>query len=122
MDGERQQPVEEGGDPDRAPTALEPVVEEDAGDLAALAGAGTVAEKPATAEANGILSILCGGRNDIERVVDRPRAGEITACASVSACASRRGLRSRGTYLDLSAADLDALATAYRRQSSVLNS
>src|ERR1700730_8881097 len=37
-------------DPERAAAALEPVVEDDAGDLAALAGAGAVAEEPAAPE------------------------------------------------------------------------
>ena len=44
-------------DPDGAAAALQPIVEDDAGDLAALAGAGAVAEKPAAAEADGVLGI-----------------------------------------------------------------
>src|SRR5215813_11105151 len=65
--------------PQGASAALEPVVEQDAGDLAALAGAGAVAEKPAAAEADGILSLIRGSGNNIERIVDAPRAGEISA-------------------------------------------
>ena len=60
------------GDPHRAAPALEPVVEQDAGDLAALAGA---IEERATAEA--ILGVVGRGRDDIERVIDRPRARKI---------------------------------------------
>ena len=55
----------------RAAAALQPVVEQDAGDLAALAGAGAVAQKPAAAEADGILGIVGRGRDDIEGLVDR---------------------------------------------------
>ena len=53
--------------------------------MAALAGAGAVAEKPAAAEADGILGVVRGSRDDIERVIDGPRAGEISAmrCARV---------------------------------------
>ncbi len=47
--------------PDRAAAALQPVVEQDAGDLAALTGAGAVAEKPAAAEADGVFSIVGRG-------------------------------------------------------------
>ena len=66
-------------DPDRAAAALQPVVEQDAGDLAALAGAGAVAEKPAAAEAHGILGVVGRGRDDVEGLVDRPRSGEMAA-------------------------------------------
>ena len=38
--------------------ALQPVVEQDAGDLAAFAGAGAVAEHPAAAEANGVFGVV----------------------------------------------------------------
>ena len=64
-------------DPDRAAAALEPIVEDDAGDLAALAGAGAVAEKPAAAEADGVLGVVGRGRDDIEGLVHRPGAGEM---------------------------------------------
>ena len=66
-------------DPDRAAAALEPIVEQDAGDLAALAGAGAVAEEPAAAEAHGVLGVVRRGRDDIEGLVDGPRSGEISA-------------------------------------------
>ena len=65
------------GDPDRAAAALQPVVEDDAGDLAALAGAGAVAQQPAAAEAHGVLGIVRRGRDDIEGLVDRPGSGEM---------------------------------------------
>ena len=64
-------------DPDRLAAALEPVVEHDAGDLAALAGAGAVAEKPATAEADGAVGVIGRGGDDIEGLVDGPGAGEM---------------------------------------------
>ena len=63
-------------DPDRAAAALQPVVEQDAGDLAALAGAGAVAEQPAAAEADGVLGVVGRGRDDVEGLVDDPRSGE----------------------------------------------
>ena len=66
-------------DPDRAAAALQPVVEQDAGDLAALAGAGAVAQKPAAAEAHGVLGVIGRGRDDIEGLVDRPGSGEMAA-------------------------------------------
>ena len=64
-------------DPDGAAAALEPVVEHDAGDLAALAGAGAVAQEPAAAEADGVLGIVGRGGDDIEGRIDRPGAGEM---------------------------------------------
>ena len=63
-------------DPDGAAAALEPVVEQDAGDLAALAGAGAVAQQPAAAEANGVLGVVGRGRDDVEGLVHGPGAGE----------------------------------------------
>ena len=45
------------GDPERAAAALEPVVENDGGDLAALAGAGAVAEEPAAPEAHRVRRV-----------------------------------------------------------------
>jgi hypothetical protein len=47
-------------DPDRAPAALQPIVEQHARDLAALARTGAVTEEPAPAEANSVLG--CRGR------------------------------------------------------------
>ena len=66
------------GDPDRAAAALEPVVEQDAGDLAALAGAGAIAEEPAAAETDRGLGVIRRGRDDVESLVDGPRTGEIS--------------------------------------------
>ena len=63
-------------DPDGAAPALEPVVEQDAGDLAALAGAGAVAEKPSASKADGVLCIVTRGGDEVEGFIDRPRAGE----------------------------------------------
>ena len=65
------------GDPQRRAPALEPVVEDDAGHLAALAAAGAVAQEPAAPEAHGALGIVGRGGDDIEGRVDRPRAGEM---------------------------------------------
>src|SRR6202011_6280171 len=64
--------------PDRAAAALEPVVEDDAGDLAALAGAGAVAEKPAAPEAQRVQRVRRRGRDEIVGLVDRVGAGEMT--------------------------------------------
>ena len=64
-------------DPNRAPATLQPVVENDPGDLTALAGASAVAEKPAAAEADGIFSVIGGGGEIVEGVVDDPRALEM---------------------------------------------
>ncbi len=59
--------------------ALQPVVEKDAGDLAALAGASTVAEHPATPEAHGVVGIVGRGGDNVEGLVDNPRSGEMAA-------------------------------------------
>ena len=64
-------------DPDGAAAALQPIVEDDAGDLAALAGAGAVAQHPAAPEAHGVLGVVGRGRDDIEGLVDDPRSGEM---------------------------------------------
>ena len=63
--------------PERTAPALEPVVEDDAGDLAALAAAGAVAQEPAAPEAHGIGGAVGCSGNDIEGCVDRPAAGEL---------------------------------------------
>ena len=65
------------GDPDRAAAALQPVVEDDAGDLPALAAAGPVAQKPSATEADGVLGIFGRGRDDVAGLVHRPGAGEM---------------------------------------------
>ena len=64
-------------DPNGAPATLQPVVENDPGDLTALAGASAVAEKPAAAKADGIFGRLRGGGEIVESVVDDPRALEM---------------------------------------------
>src|SRR3546814_3540876 len=51
--------------PDRAAAAFEPIVQQHTGDLAALAGAGAVAEHPATPEADSGLGIV-GRRRSAE--------------------------------------------------------
>src|SRR5579864_2866496 len=63
-------------DPDSAAPALEPVVEQDARDLAALAGSGAVAEKPSASKADGVLCIVTRGANKVAGFINRPRAGE----------------------------------------------
>ena len=64
-------------DPDGAAATLQPIVEQDAGDLPALAGAGAVAEEPAAAEADGVCGVLRRGRDDVEGRIDRPGALEM---------------------------------------------
>ena len=65
-------------DPDRAAPSLEPVVEDDASDLAALAGAGAVAEEPAAPEADRVRRIGGRRRDEVVGVVDGVGAGEMT--------------------------------------------
>ena len=66
-------------DPHCAAAALQPVVEQDARDLAALAGAGAVAQHPAAPEAHRVLGIIGCRRDDIEGLIDHPRSGEMAA-------------------------------------------
>ncbi len=63
-------------DPDGPAAALQPVVEQDAGDLAALAGAGTVTEHEAAAEPHGTLGFLGDRLQPVEGVVGAPSSGE----------------------------------------------
>ena len=63
--------------PHRPSTALKPVVQQDAGDLTALAGAGAVAQHPTPPEAHGVLGSIRRGRHDVESLVDHPRSGEM---------------------------------------------
>jgi hypothetical protein len=63
-------------DPDGAPPALQPVVEQDASDLAALAGAGAVPEKPTAAKADGVLRVVPRGGDQVEGLIDHPRPGK----------------------------------------------
>ena len=58
-------------------SALQPVVQDDAGDLSSLAAAGSVTQKPSTAEAHRVLGAFGGGRDDVAGLVDRPGAGEM---------------------------------------------
>ena len=58
--------------PDGAAAALQPVVEQDARDLAALAGAGAIAQEPATAKADGVLGVVVRGRDEVERLIHHP--------------------------------------------------
>ena len=53
--------------------ALEPVVEDDARDLPALAGAGAVAQEPAAAKAHGVRRAVGCGRDDVEGLVHASR-------------------------------------------------
>jgi hypothetical protein len=66
-------------DPQRLAAAFEPIVEEDARDLAALAGALAIAEIEASAKANGILSAIRRDANAIEAFIDEERTGEMAA-------------------------------------------
>ena len=58
-------------------TALEPVVEDNTGGLAAFAGSGAIAEKPAATKAAGAFSVRLDGFQVVKTGVDRPMAGEI---------------------------------------------
>ena len=59
-------------DPHRAAAALQPVVEQDAGDLTALARAGAVAQKPATPELDGIVRIVARRADEVISLVNGP--------------------------------------------------
>lgn len=59
-------------DPDGATTSLHPVVEQDARSLPAFAGTSAVAEKPATAEFNGISRAVGSGGHAVMVFVDQP--------------------------------------------------
>ncbi len=67
------------GDPDCLAAVLEPVIEDDAGRLAALAGAGPIAEHEATAEADRVRGIVRRGGDEIAGLVHGPGPGEIFA-------------------------------------------
>ncbi len=66
-------------DPDRLASPAQPVVEDDGGGLAALAGAGPVTEHEAAPEAHGVGRIVGGSGDKVEGLVHRPGAGEIFA-------------------------------------------
>ena len=59
-------------DPHRAAAALQPIVEQDAGDLAALARAGAVSQKPATPELYGIVRIVARRADEVIGLVNGP--------------------------------------------------
>ena len=63
--------------PQRLAAALEPIVQDDAGNLAALSGAGAVAEIKAAAEAHCFFGVVRGDRNEVEQLVDEERPGEM---------------------------------------------
>ena len=69
-------------DPDGAAAALQPIVEEDAGDLPALAGAGAVAEKPAAAEADGVRRVLAAAATTSKVASTVQAPARWPACAS----------------------------------------
>ena len=80
--------------------ALEPVVENDRGDLAALAGAGAVAEEPAAPETHRAFGAFRGGRDDVVGVVDGVGPGEMAGMRLAgidrrSRAARRTGCRPR---------------------------
>ena len=59
-------------DPHRTATALQPVIEQDAGDLTALARTSAVAEKPATPELHGIVGIVARRADEVKSIVNGP--------------------------------------------------
>src|SRR3546814_13223955 len=64
------------GDPERPAAALEPVVEDDAGDLAALARPGAVAQEPTAPEAQGVHGFRHDRIHRVEGLVHRVMPGE----------------------------------------------
>ncbi len=64
-------------DPHRASAALQPVVEKDAGDLAALPAPVPSPSIQPRPEANGVLGTIGRGRDEVEGLVDHPRSGEM---------------------------------------------
>ena len=64
-------------DPERAAPPLQPVVEDDRGDLAALAGAGAVAKEPAAPEPHSVLRSLRRRCDEIEGLIDGVGASEM---------------------------------------------
>src|SRR5258707_13304769 len=59
-------------DPHRAAAALQPVIEQDAGDLTALARAGAISQKPAAPESHGILGFVRRGADEVISLVNGP--------------------------------------------------
>ena len=60
-----------------APAAFQPVVQNDAGSLAALAGACSVAEEPTATEADSMFGIRCDRLEIVKGGIDTPVTGEI---------------------------------------------
>ena len=71
-------------DPKRPAAALQPVVENDPRDLAALARAGPVAEEPAAPELDRHLIVFARGAHHVPRLVDGPRAGQMVGMGLAS--------------------------------------
>jgi hypothetical protein len=63
-------------DPDRTASPLQPIVQQNAGDLSALASPGPISQEPAAAKADGILRIIARCRRDIKGRINRPEAAE----------------------------------------------
>src|SRR3954464_959852 len=63
-------------DPDRPAASLQPIVEQDAGDLPTLASPGAIAQKPAATKPNGVLRIIARRSHDIEGRSNRPGAAK----------------------------------------------
>ena len=67
------------GDPQRLAATLQPIVQNDASDLAALAGPGAIAKIKASAKAHRILGGVRRGGDAVKSLVDEEGAGEMTA-------------------------------------------
>src|SRR3546814_16394758 len=65
--------------PDRAAATFEPVVEDDARDLPALAGARAIAEEPAAPEPEGGVGLIGRRLDDVPGRIEVPRTGEMAA-------------------------------------------
>src|SRR3546814_15896613 len=65
--------------PDRSAATFEPVVEDDARDLPALAGARAIAEEPAAPETDGGVGLIGRRLDDVPGRIDVPRTGEVAA-------------------------------------------
>ena len=64
-------------DPQRASTALQPIVDKDAGDLAALARARPIAEHEASAKSDHAVGIFRRGTDLVEGLIDCPGACQL---------------------------------------------
>jgi hypothetical protein len=70
-------------DPYGAAAAFQPIVEDDAGDLATVARAGAVTEHPTAAETNSVLGIVWSRGDGVEGLVGSPRSGGM-ACMGLA--------------------------------------